>query len=190
MCVTNSIYPMNHVWGGIVVAWQLSPPPWISLFFCCLVFSLFCFAAHTPSHVTSEFFTFTYPLTSGCQRCGPHILHRASAGEEHTSENEELSWTGHTTWSRTPNVSSDASWWCVVWLRNTLWSPSSMVSSLPCIHIATLLREGQFELEVLSGKSKSPSLRTSKTINFDNSVVFPRPTHFVVVKSSSVRKNK
>ena len=41
----------------------------------CLVFSLRCFAAHTPSHVSSEVFTFMYPLAATCQRCGPLVLH-------------------------------------------------------------------------------------------------------------------
>ena len=41
----------------------------------CLVFSLHYFTTHTPSHVSSEFSTFMYPLATQCRRCGPLVLH-------------------------------------------------------------------------------------------------------------------
>ena len=81
-----------------------NPPPWISVLLWShqcevskspgklgwLEFSLLCFASHTPSHVTSEVCTFTYALGDVCQRRGPHILHSADTGDEHTSDNEGL----------------------------------------------------------------------------------------------------
>jgi hypothetical protein len=39
------------------------------------MFSLSYFDEHTPSHVSSEVCTFTYPLVVTCPRCGPLVLH-------------------------------------------------------------------------------------------------------------------
>ena len=51
-----------------------------------LVFSSCCFAAHTPSHVSSEVCTFTYPLAAACQRCGPLVLHALCNHGENLSD--------------------------------------------------------------------------------------------------------
>ncbi len=86
---TNLIYPMNHVCEDIVFTWQPSPQPSISVFLYphqwetskspdilgCLVFSWWWFTVHTPSHVSSDVYTFMYPLETVCQRCGPLVLH-------------------------------------------------------------------------------------------------------------------
>ena len=113
----------------------------------CLVFSLRCFAAHTPSHVSSEVCTFMYPLAPACQGCGPLVLHALQP------------WRKSLRKSFVMHLFERSTVWCSLLVLKMSYSAAAAAHKSACIHVhGNSWYQCRLSLSSLSSLSQALSL--------------------------------